>query len=524
MGFLQTWHKYFPMVPDQAEENLYLFSMGCRCRSDAFPEYGEIKECLLTVSTRDIVKAKISFEGEYELDLTNCSKKSYDEYIQEFGDEKLNIKIEIEKRIADDCISVYSFPLLTAFLEKLSVPHCMRVFSGFMKKQREPLYFEILDGGEIAFQTKSFLFAPPKRKTDLTSFHREERLICCQAVSSFQNSDVSVLLPDDFYVVTQVADDIPTQGVRKIFQKICTVLSIAYLANSALISESLLQFKFAGNTLLEQSENLDEIKENDTLYKIYDWVYKEVHAEDKLLIARNAILLHGTAGQRVARVGDDVLQSIYVEFSLYLKKNAEQFINAKNKLGQFICDLVSKLDQYTIGFLDKFKANLMAIGVFLFTTAIVNIASEQPLNNILTPDIMGILTIFFIASTIYMFVCNYEVNQQITMTKNAYDDLKENYKDVLTADEIKQIFSSENGVVQRVNQAKKKKRWYLFFWGLILIILFSVLLALSGGMNFTRIVPFENLQQATSETAIIKNAGVESQLSQGAVILIPKEI
>ena len=110
------------------------------------------------------------------------------------------------------------------------------------------------------------------------------------------------------------------------------------------------------------------------------------------------------------------------------------------------------------------------------------------------------------------------------MTKNAYDDLKENYKDVLTADEIKQIFSSENGVVQRVNQAKKKKRWYLFFWGLILIILFSVLLALSGGMNFTKIVPFENLQQATSETAVIKNSGVESQFSQGAVILIPKEI
>lgn len=37
MGFLQTWHKYFPMVPDQAEENLYLFSMGCKWRSDAFP-------------------------------------------------------------------------------------------------------------------------------------------------------------------------------------------------------------------------------------------------------------------------------------------------------------------------------------------------------------------------------------------------------------------------------------------------------------------------------------------------------
>ena len=123
-----------------------------------------------------------------------------------------------------------------------------------------------------------------------------------------------------------------------------------------------------------------------------------------------------------------------------------------------------------------------------------------------------------------MVVCNYEVNQQMTMTKNAYDDLKENYKEVLTADEIEQIFSNENGVVQRVNEAKKKKRWYLFVWGLILTVLFLVLLALSGGVNFTRIVPFESLQQATSETAAIKNAGVESRLSQGAGILILKEV
>lgn len=62
-----------------------------------------------------------------------------------------------------------------------------------------------------------------------------------------------------------------------------------------------------------------------------------------------------------------------------------------------------------------------------------------------------------------MVVCNYEVNEQMKMTENAYDDLRKNYKDVLTVDEIKQIFSSENGVAHRVNEAKKKKRWYLFF-------------------------------------------------------------
>lgn len=182
------------------------------------------------------------------------------------------------------------------------------------------------------------------------------------------------------------------------------MLSIAYLANSTQIDEKLLQFKFVGNTLLEQCEKLEDIKGNDTLYKIYDWVYKEIHSEDKLLITRSAILLHGSAGQQVACVGDDVLQSIYVEFSLYLKKNAENFIDAKNKLGQFIFDLIWKLERYTMGFLDKFKANLMAIGIFLFTTVIVNIASEQPLNTILTPDIIGILTAFLLL-LLYIWLC-----------------------------------------------------------------------------------------------------------------------
>lgn len=504
MGFLQTLQECFPTGEKQAEENLYLFSARYSCNANNFPQYCEIKKCLSEVSPRDIVKAKISFEEEYEFDLVHCDKASYNNYIQEYSDEALTVKIEIEKEISNDCISVYSLVLLSSYFEKLSIWRGLCVFAGLMKKQRNSLCFEILDAIDIMFCTSSFLFVSSEHKPTITSFNRGERLTLCRTVSSFQNSDLSVLLPDDFHVISQTNECPDVQHIEPLFRKMCSILSIAYLANYVQIDERHLQFKFEGNMHLEQCEKLEDIKENETLYKIYDWVYNEVHAEDKLLIARNAIVFHGAAGKQVACIGDEVFQSVCVEFSLYLKKNAKQFIEAKNKLGQFICDLVSKLDQYTIGILDKFKANLMAIGIFLFTTAIVNIASEQPLNNILTPDIMGILTIFFLASIIYMVVCNYEVEEQMKMTQNAYDNLRESYKDVLTSDEIEQIFSEKNGINERMQVARQKKLTYIIIWVIILIVLYIILCFLSGGVSFNNIVSIASLEQTTRETASYK--------------------
>ena len=76
MGFLQTLQECFPTGEEQAEENLYLFSARYSCNANNFPQYCEIKKCLSEVSPRDIVKAKISFEEEYEFDLVHCDKAS----------------------------------------------------------------------------------------------------------------------------------------------------------------------------------------------------------------------------------------------------------------------------------------------------------------------------------------------------------------------------------------------------------------------------------------------------------------
>ena len=90
------------------------------------------------------------------------------------------------------------------------------------------------------------------------------------------------------------------------------------------------------------------------------------------------------------------------------------------------------------------------------------------------------------------------------MTQNAYDNLRESYKDVLTADEIKQIFAEKNGIKERMQAARQKKRTYIIIWVLILIALYIILCFLSGGVSFNNIVSIASLEQTTRETASYK--------------------
>lgn len=66
-----------------------------------------------------------------------------------------------------------------------------------------------------------------------------------------------------------------------------------------------------------------------------------------------------------------------------MKDNVGQYLELKNKVAEFISDIVSRTGEYATELLDKFKANVIAIFGFLFTVVIAGIVSDQPLNNIL---------------------------------------------------------------------------------------------------------------------------------------------
>lgn len=92
------------------------------------------------------------------------------------------------------------------------------------------------------------------------------------------------------------------------------------------------------------------------------------------------------------------MASIQTNYNLYLRDNVTQYLELKNKVAEFITDIVSRTGEYATEMLDKFKTNLLAILGFLFSVILANIVSDQPLDNIFTKDITILSEIVLIAS------------------------------------------------------------------------------------------------------------------------------
>ena len=110
---------------------------------------------------------------------------------------------------------------------------------------------------------------------------------------------------------------------------------------------------------------LNEIIGNPILYKIYDWIYSGGSSIDKAIIARNIICLH-CKYEPLLKLDSKVLLSIQSSYNLYLKDHVIQYLEMKNKVAEFISEILSRTGEYATELLDKFKTNMIAVfGFFI---------------------------------------------------------------------------------------------------------------------------------------------------------------
>ena len=118
------------------------------------------------------------------------------------------------------------------------------------------------------------------------------------------------------------------------------------------------------------------------------------------------------------------MSSIQSNYNLYLKDNVAQYLELKNKVAEFISDIVSRTGEYATELLDKFKANMIAVFGFLFSVVIADIVSDQPLDNIFTKDITVIMELILAGSVVYLFICYGQSKYQIKKVYDSYENLK----------------------------------------------------------------------------------------------------
>lgn len=239
-----------------------------------------------------------------------------------------------------------------------------------------------------------------------------------------------------------------------------------------------MKLQIMGQRSVEYTCRLDEVNGNPVLYKIYDWIYSGASFIDKAIIARNIICLH-CKYEPLLSLDVKVLSSIQSNYNLYLKDNVAQYLELKNKVAEFISDIVSRTGEYATELLDKFKANMIAVFGFLFSVVIADIVSDQPLDNIFTKDITVIMELILAGSVVYLFICYGQSKYQIKKVYDSYENLKKIYDGILTEDDICECFQNDYLIQNMKKTISRSEKIYLFIWSAFLVVLLVIVESIS---------------------------------------------
>lgn len=447
------------------------------------PTYGYFLNLMQYISQRDRIKITLQDENERVYDFFSANEDSYKEFVEDtLVDEIIDVRIRIDKEVVENHFSIYSFDDFVNDILSLSIEDVMMSFSSLLKLSLDFVVFDVYSPITM-FATKTMFFVPCGNGMINTDFNRIRRIEDCKEVSYFYNFDTYEILPDDFKITIDYANN----PLTELFQRIMVLLSISFIATSSSINGSQLKGVINGQRTAEYCCEINQLQNNNILYSIYNWIYTDGSSIDKAIIARNVISLH-CRYVSIIEIDEKVMASIQSNYNLYLKENVKDYLELKNKVAEFISENVSKTGEYATGLLDKFKSNIIAIFGFIFTVILANIVSDQPLDNLFTREITILVECVLIGSFVYLFICYFQSRYEIGKVYDSYEQLKLNYNEILTEDDLLGVFGNDEILVKMKERINKSEKMYLGIWITFLIGAFVVVEAISASPTYQSIL------------------------------------
>lgn len=103
-----------------------------------------------------------------------------------------------------------------------------------------------------------------------------------------------------------------------------------------------------------------------------------------------------------------------------------------------------------------------------------NIVSSQPLDKLFTREITILVECVLFGSLVYLLICYIQSRYEIKKVYDSYELLKLNYKDILTEDDLIEIFDNDEILDEMKKTISKSEKIYLSIWIAFLIGAFVV--------------------------------------------------
>ena len=437
-----------------------------------FPAMEELRNIISIVPTRDIIVLTLkSYSGDI-IQITNSQVEECDfsKLIDGLSsDDEISVSVRIDKSILDNKFSIYDSDSFSSDLTRREPNEVMKWFSDCLKGI-DFLRFEVFDY-DISFATRTLAFESSSDAIFYPKVNRLQRLKSCRENACFYNMNTYEIIPDDF-----IFEGIMRAGERlkSLFGKLATILSLIYVVSYSSIDEYSVNLQINGQRTTSQTRPLNSIEENDKWISIYNWIFTDGNPTDKMLIAHNVMSLY-CKYESFLNIDETMFDAIKTNYNLYLRTNVSQYLDMKRDIGKFIQNIVTQVSDYALSILSKFKANLIALFVFLFTVVLTNIGNKQNWGDIFTKHTIYIIELFAMGSMVYMVICIFETRYQLKKVRTGYQELKNNYKDVLSDLEIKEAFQEDKLFKEANKSAKNGLIGWSIVWGATLLLCILVI-------------------------------------------------
>lgn len=408
---------------------------------------------------RDEVKMFIFYDSEDKIQIENDAKNEYEDLL-DIADDELKIQIEISKS-KEGVISVYD---LSSFFQNFERKTFIEKINQFiiMIGENDFTYFDCFDSDNVPFlKTDRVIFTNYDESSNKEIFGEARKRNIIYIPETMKEVWGIQILPDWFHIISSNENPFST-----VFEELSSLLSLFFVSRTAeLTNNDEVQISFSSKNIDSISFSKEKLREIN-FFEIYDWVFENDAYSDKLILSQSIIEKNKNDifdKQNISKL----LNVIKESWNIYLMKNAEKYLKARNEIAKNINNTFKELSKTYTYLIGKFRSNIIAIFTFLLTISISNILSQGDLDKIFSYQITRIVELVFLLSVIFLFIAIYEVCLMYKSIKTTFDELKLNYRDVMDDDkELQNEFEEEK------KKLKKTLVAYSVIWLSILVIIF----------------------------------------------------
>ncbi len=469
-----------------ASEDFTLARIICQTNNITIPDIVILKDAIEYIRKPDSLSIYIKI-SENEADIFSSTNSNYCEFLQELGTslsqkeegEIIYITIEINKKKANEFLSVYSINLFSTYLGELSLQQTLSIFTSSLTFTNN-LVFRCFGIAET-FETSSISFIPfsGDNYTTRQIIDRTERIAIIYSSIHSSSSFKPLLLPEEFIFIT--SSQAPTK-IANVFSRCAFALLVLSLFDLIQIVDDEISYKLNGYKTIEGKYVSGDVTSSySELALIYHWVYNSGNLVDKLGLARNILSLHLEDSNKLIIKGNPY-QSILSSYQVYQKQNIKQYIEVRNKISDQLVDFNKRATSIVDSFANGYQKSALTLVTFFSTLIAIRFLTASNLSLTFSLNAFIISCVFLLVSLIYLIILRLETREQKKRFERSYINMKSRYTDLLNSGDIQKILNNDIDHQDDEKFISDKLKWYTAAWGTTLGLIFfaTCILFISG--------------------------------------------